>query len=218
MINLTKFWADLSKKILIIMVCLLIISGSRILGSQAQDDVSSEQRLIGDHQLRTVAEIDYFHFSEVEIQGRSRPVEQTVVATNEEDQSVEISSNGSVELATVEPKSLDNRLTDQSEDYQATREVFAIVTAYNPVPEQTDSTPCLTANNTEICSEKKSIVAANWLPFGTKVKIPDYFGDRVFEVQDRMNKRYSDRVDVLMYDLAEARQFGKRNLRIVILD
>lgn len=95
---------------------------------------------------------------------------------------------------------------------------MAVVTAYNPVSSQTDSTPCLTANGTEICTEHKNIIAANWLPFGTKVQIPDYFGDRIFEVQDRMNKRYSDRIDVLMYDLTEAKRFGKRKLRIIILD
>ncbi len=93
------------------------------------------------------------------------------------------------------------------------------ITAYNAVPEQTDSTPCITADGTNICQNKNiKVVAANWLPFGTKVRIPEYFGDTIFEVRDRMNQRYNERMDVLMESIPDAKQFGRRYLTVEILN
>ena len=60
------------------------------------------------------------------------------------------------------------------------------------------------------------MIAANFLPIGTKVKIPDYYGDQIFVVEDRMNQRYYYRVDIWMEDITEARQFGVRNIDIEI--
>jgi len=47
-------------------------------------------------------------------------------------------------------------------------------TAYNSVPEQTDDTPFITASGSHV---RMGVIAANFLPMGTLVKIPDYFGD-----------------------------------------
>jgi len=60
------------------------------------------------------------------------------------------------------------------------------VTAYTSAPEETDDTPFTTASGQTV---RDGIVATNLLPFGTKIRIPKYFGERVFEVQDRMNVR-----------------------------
>lgn len=159
--------------------------------------------------------IEYFHSAKVEVQGRSETPRQAKEKTGKIKSDIN-SAGSSVQVEKDFISNADYKLPEIN--YRSRRVVTAVVTAYNPVPEQTDSTPCLTANGTDICSEKKNIIAANWLPFGTKVQIPDYFGDKIFEVQDRMNERYSDRVDVLMYDLSEAKNFGRRKLRIVILD
>ncbi len=104
-------------------------------------------------------------------------------------------------------------------DIKVVRTKRVTVTAYNAVPEQTDSTPCITADGTDICQNKNiKVVAANWLPFGTKVRIPEYFGDTIFEVRDRMNPRYQDRLDVLLEGIPEAKQFGRRHLTVEILN
>jgi len=96
--------------------------------------------------------------------------------------------------------------------------VKVIVTAYNAVPEQTDATPCITADGTDICANPQlKIVAANWLPFGTKIRIPEYFGNTIFEVRDRMNSRYPYRLDVLMDSIPAAKEFGIRYLKIEII-
>lgn len=98
------------------------------------------------------------------------------------------------------------------------KKVVVTATAYNAVPWQTDDTPCIAADGTNVCANPDlNIIAANWLPFGTKVRIPEYFGDTIFEVHDRMNKRYSDRVDILMKSIPEAKQFGRRQIELEIL-
>lgn len=92
------------------------------------------------------------------------------------------------------------------------------MTAYTSEVAQTDASPCTTANGYNVCkSGVEDTIAANFLPFGTKVKIPELFGDRVFTVRDRMNSRYTSRVDVWMKDKSDALQFGIRNARIVVL-
>lgn len=89
------------------------------------------------------------------------------------------------------------------------------MTAYSSTPDQTDSTPFITASNTYV---RDGIVAANFLPFGTAIKIPDLYGDKIFVVEDRMNRRYTSRVDIWFPDRASALQFGlKRSVRIEVI-
>ncbi len=93
------------------------------------------------------------------------------------------------------------------------------MTAYNSEVGQTDDTPCITANGFDVCAHGiEDTVAANFLKFGTKVRIPDLFGDRIFVVRDRMNKRYPDRVDVWMLERSDAIQFGVRRTRIEVVE
>lgn len=92
------------------------------------------------------------------------------------------------------------------------------MTAYTSEVAQTDASPCITANGFNVCKHGiEDTVAANFLPFGAKVKIPDLFGDRIFIVRDRMNSRYSERVDVWMKNKPDAMRFGVRTARIVVL-
>ncbi len=89
-----------------------------------------------------------------------------------------------------------------------------VVTAYSSTPDQTDSTPFITASGTYV---RDGIVAANFLPIGTKVRMPDLYGEKVFTVEDRMNQRFSDRMDIWMPDRSSAQVFGKRYTRIEVL-
>lgn len=94
-----------------------------------------------------------------------------------------------------------------------------VLTAYNSEPGQTDDSPCITANGFNVCENGvEDTIAANFLPFGAKVKIPELFGDRVFTVRDRMNKRFSNRVDVWMLEKQDARQFGVKHAKIQVLE
>lgn len=93
------------------------------------------------------------------------------------------------------------------------------MTAYNSEAAQTDDSPCITANGFNVCKHGiEDTVAANFLPMGTKIRIPDLFGDRIFVVRDRMNKRYTDRVDVWMLSRADAMKFGVRKAKIEVVE
>lgn len=94
-----------------------------------------------------------------------------------------------------------------------------VITAYNSEAKQTDNSPCITANGFNVCENGiEDTVAANFLPFGSKVKIPELFGDRVFIVRDRMNKRFSNRVDVWMIERPDAVKFGVKTAKIEVLE
>ncbi len=90
------------------------------------------------------------------------------------------------------------------------------ITGYSSTPGQTDSTPFITASNQMV---KDGIVANNFLPFGTKIKIPALYGDKVFEVQDRMHSRMgSSRMDIWFPTYNEAKKFGVKKTYIEILE
>ncbi|MBI2055213.1 MAG: 3D domain-containing protein [Candidatus Sungbacteria bacterium] len=79
------------------------------------------------------------------------------------------------------------------------------VTAYTSSPDETDDTPSVTASGT---NTRHGVIAANFLPFGTKVRIPNLFGDTVFTVEDRMARRFQDRLDIWFPTKTEAKRFG----------
>jgi 3D (Asp-Asp-Asp) domain-containing protein len=93
--------------------------------------------------------------------------------------------------------------------------VRSVITAYTSTPDQTDDTPFIAANGAHVYD---GMIAANWLPFGTKVKIPDIYGDKVFTVEDRMNERYGfGRMDVWMDAPRQtAIQFGVRVVNVEV--
>lgn len=79
------------------------------------------------------------------------------------------------------------------------------VTAYSSTPDQTDSTPFITASGTHV---RDGVLAANFLPIGTRVKIPEIYGDKIFIVEDRMNARYRVRADIWMETREVATKWG----------
>ncbi|HDQ23088.1 MAG TPA: hypothetical protein ENN28_03930 [Candidatus Uhrbacteria bacterium] len=100
---------------------------------------------------------------------------------------------------------------------EPSRVITVPVTAYNSLPEQTDDTPCITANGFNLCeNNQQNVIAANFLPFGTKVRFPDYDPNTIYTVQDRMNARYYYKADIWMKTRPEAIQFGIQNLKMEI--
>ncbi len=89
-----------------------------------------------------------------------------------------------------------------------------VITAYSSDEDQTDDTPFITASGERV---RDGIVAANFLPLGTKIKIPKLFGEKVFVVKDRMAKRFSDRVDIWVHDRIAANRIGVQNAEIIVL-
>lgn len=106
----------------------------------------------------------------------------------------------------------------QNKDREVAYKTLFTVTAYNSEPAQCSGSPCITANGYNLCTSNTSdTVATNYLPLGTKVRIPRYFGGKVFVVRDRMNKRYSKRIDVWMKNKDEAVKFGIKRAQVEVL-
>lgn len=94
--------------------------------------------------------------------------------------------------------------------------IVVSATAYSSDRRQTDRTPFITASGKRV---RDGIVAANFLPFGTKIRIPQYFGDKEFIVEDRMARRHKQRIDVWFEHYRDARNFGiKRSIKIEVIE
>jgi len=88
------------------------------------------------------------------------------------------------------------------------------ITAYSSAPEQTDSTPFITASGSYV---RTGIAAANFLPFNSRFKLPELFDDRIFVIEDRMHKRFNNRIDIWFSTKEEAKNFGKKLAKVEIL-
>ncbi len=89
------------------------------------------------------------------------------------------------------------------------------VTAYSSSIDETDSTPFTTASGKSV---RDGIVAANFLPLGTKIRMPEVFGNKIFIVEDRMARRHAEKVDIWFPTKQEAKNFGIRKLQIQVLE
>ncbi len=107
----------------------------------------------------------------------------------------------------------------ENDAWQVKKAAYYTITAYNSEVSQCDSSPCITANGFNICEHgQEDTIAANFLYFGTKVRIPELFGDRIFVVRDRMNEKYSNHLDVWMLDKGAAKEFGIKLAKVEILE
>lgn len=102
--------------------------------------------------------------------------------------------------------------------YEVKNETIREVTMFTSRVEETDSTPCISANNTNICEGiKKGInyCASNFYKFGTMLNVAG-LGDCV--VVDRMNSRYTNRIDWYAGEgqdsLNRALKFGRQKLLV----
>lgn len=90
----------------------------------------------------------------------------------------------------------------------------AVITGYSSAVEETDDTPYITASGAHV---REGVAAANFLPLGTAFRIPKLFGDQVFIVKDRMNQRFSERIDIWFPEKGLAKRFGMRTAMIEVL-
>jgi len=104
----------------------------------------------------------------------------------------------------------------EEKNSQVAKRLRVIVTAYSSSPGETDGDPYITASGTLV---RDGIVANNLLPFGTKVRLPEIFGNKVFVVEDRMNWRKGYyHVDVWFPSRQEALAFGSKLTEMEILN
>jgi 3D (Asp-Asp-Asp) domain-containing protein len=91
--------------------------------------------------------------------------------------------------------------------------VRVVATAYSSTAGQTDASPFQTANGTNV---HPGTLAANFLPFGTKVEI----GGTTYIVEDRLNSRYDKTyiVDIWKVSQEQAFAFGVRLVDMKIVE
>ncbi len=94
--------------------------------------------------------------------------------------------------------------------------VKVIATGYSSTIKETDDTPFITAAGTWV---REGIVANNFYPFGTKIKFPELFGEKIFVVEDRMHPRKEDHnVDIWFPSRQEAVNFGAKITEMEVLE
>ncbi|MDP2909542.1 MAG: hypothetical protein Q8N69_00475 [bacterium] len=97
-----------------------------------------------------------------------------------------------------------------------TKKVKVVITAYSSTVWQTDDTPFITASGEWV---RDGIVANNMLPFGTRITIPEIYGDKTFIVEDRMAKRKGNyHVDIWFPEYYQAKNFGSQLTYIEVLE
>jgi 3D (Asp-Asp-Asp) domain-containing protein len=116
----------------------------------------------------------------------------------------------------VSNKSASYVAKEVNEAKQAIKTIKVVITAYSSTPDQTDDTPFTTASGKQVAD---GIIANNMLPLGTKVRIPELYGDKVFTVEDRMNKRMGDyKFDIWFPEKQLAVNFGVKTAELEVLE
>jgi len=119
-------------------------------------------------------------------------------------------------LAMIEENSLLAIASPSDPEPQVTQKIKVVITAYSSSPQETDDNPYITAAGTWV---REGIVANNMLPFGTKIRIPEIYGDKVFIVEDRMHwKKGYYHVDIWFASYKEAKDFGAKTTFIEVLE
>ncbi len=106
--------------------------------------------------------------------------------------------------------------------YVVVNTIKMVITAYTSTPDQTKSygSPFITASGAHVAD---GIIANNMLAFGTKVRIPALYGNKVFTVEDRMNQKMGLYHVDIWFPGAEsgvptALQFGKKEADIQVIE
>ena len=119
------------------------------------------------------------------------------------------------ELATVQGNSF-LAVSNPTDPVIPPKKIKVVITAYSSTLWETDNTPFITASGSEV---KEGIVANNLLPFGTEIRIPELYGDKVFVVEDRMNwKKGYYHIDIWFPEYQQAKDFGATITYIEILE
>jgi len=91
---------------------------------------------------------------------------------------------------------------------ETSKKIQVIVTAYSSSIWETQGDPFITASGARV---RDGIVANNFLPFGTQIRLPEIFDDKIFTVEDRMHSRKGDyQVDIWFPSREKALEFGAK--------
>jgi len=103
----------------------------------------------------------------------------------------------------------------EKEKGRVVKRIKMIITGYSSTVWETQGDPFITASGSRV---RDGIIANNLLPFGTKVRIPSLFGDKIFVVEDRMNsKKGYYHADIWFPSRQQALEFGAKTAEIEVL-
>lgn len=99
--------------------------------------------------------------------------------------------------------------------YYRSNKFLVTATAYTPCKSECDDSPFITASGKTV---RDNIIAVSRdlykiLPFGSEVKI----NNKIYIVDDLMNRRWKKRIDFFVWSKERARAFGKRKVVMEIL-
>ena len=92
---------------------------------------------------------------------------------------------------------------------------YLTVTAYSSSPDECSGDPFITASGERV---NDGTLAYNFLSFGSKVRFPEIFGEKIFTVTDRMAAYKGKYIaDIWMPSKAEAIQWGVKVIKMEII-
>jgi len=101
--------------------------------------------------------------------------------------------------------------------YRVKKAFYTTVTAYSSSPDETSGDPFITASGDRTGD---GVMAHQYLPFGTKVRFPELFGEKIFIIKDRLHEKHTSpyHFDMWMQSKTEAKAWGARQIKVEILD
>lgn len=102
------------------------------------------------------------------------------------------------------------------------KKLWVTATAYSSTPWQTDNTPCITSTGYNVCNKNKNIIAVSRdlvrsLGYHRQVRLPSLYGSEIFYIEDTMNARFINRIDVHHDSIEDARDFGVKRIEIEVI-
>ncbi len=125
------------------------------------------------------------------------------------DAEIDLTNQEFLDLQVIQQTTLLPLISHLSSENIETLEKFeVIVTAYSSSVWETQGDPFITASGARV---EDGIVANNFLPFGSQIRLPKIFGDKIFTVKDRMHSRKGPyQIDVWFSSREEALEFGAK--------
>ena len=102
------------------------------------------------------------------------------------------------------------------------KKLWVTATAYSSTRWQTDDTPCITSTGYDVCNKTKNIIAVSRdlvrsLGYHRQVRLPSLYGSEIFYIEDTMNARFVNRIDIHHDSIKDAREFGVKRIEIEVI-
>ena len=107
-------------------------------------------------------------------------------------------------------------------EIQVKKKLWVTATAYSSTKWQTDDTPCITSTGYDVCNKTKNIIAVSRdlvrsLGYHRQVRLPSLYGSEIFYIEDTMNARFTNRIDVHHDSIEDAREFGIKKIELEVI-